>query len=391
MGARAPEVRRADELTVPRLCADNHAMRTPLLLGPGPSNVPPEVLAALARPTIGHLDPKFLELMDRLQSDLRTVFRTDNHLTIAVSGTGSAGMEAILTNILEPGDRVVVCVNGVFGGRAAELCRRLGAVVEELHDPWGRPVDVTVARAALEREPAKALFFVHAETSTGALSDAAELCDAAHDNGALALMDCVTSLGGVPVEIDAWEVDAAFSGTQKCLSVPPGLAPITIDGSVLETFDTRAAPPPSWYFDLRLVQSYWGPKRSYHHTAPVNMLYALAEGLRLVCDEGLEARFRRHQDAHEQLVAGLEPLGLSLLPPEGARLPMLNAVKVPEDVAEAVIRRALRKRHDIEVGAGLGELQGKVWRIGLMGHNARPEVVSRLLGALEDELQRARS
>jgi alanine-glyoxylate transaminase/serine-glyoxylate transaminase/serine-pyruvate transaminase len=365
-------------------------MREPLLLGPGPSNVSAAVRAATARPTLGHLDPEFLEIMDELQAGLRGVFRTRNPLTIAVSGTGSAGMEAMLTNLIERGDRALVCVNGVFGGRAAELCRRLGGEVEELAFPWGEPVDPDAVRAALERAPARALFFVHAETSTGALSDAAAIAAAGREHGALVLMDCVTSLGGLPVEIDAWGVDAAFSGTQKCLSVPPGLAPLTVGERALARMDARAAPPPSWYLDLGMVRSYWGPERKYHHTAPVNMLFGLAEALRGIAEEGLDARFSRHRAAHERLTAGLDTLGLSLVPPEGARLPMLNAVRVPAGVDEAAVRRALLANHDIEIGAGLGALAGKVWRIGLMGENARDDVVDRFLAALTQELSDAR-
>ncbi len=363
-------------------------MREALLLGPGPSNVPASVLAALARPTIGHLDPEFLALMDGLQSGLRAVFRTANRLTIAVSGTGSAGMEALLTNLVEPRERILVCVNGVFGGRAAELCRRLGADAVELTFPWGRPVDPAAVGEALDRSAAKTLFFVHAETSTGALSDAAAIAAAGREHGALVVMDCVTSLGGLPVEIDAWGIDAAFSGTQKCLSVPPGLAPVTLGERALARMDARMAPLPSWYFDLGLVRRYWGPDRTYHHTAPVNMLYALAAALREIAGEGLPARFERHATAHAQLVAGLAALGLSLVPPEGARLPMLNCVRVPDRVDEAAVRAALHARHDIEIGAGLGELRGKVWRIGLMGENAREGVVRRFLAALSEELRR---
>ena len=366
-------------------------MREPLLLGPGPSNVSPAVRAAMARPTIGHLDPEFLALMDALQRDLRDLFRTDNHLTIAVSGTGSAGMEALLTNLVEPGDAVLVCVNGVFGGRAAELCRRLGASVNELAFPWGHAVDPEAVERELAETPARAVFFVHAETSTGALTDAGAVAQVARDAGALVLMDCVTSLGGLPVEIDAWGVDAAFSGTQKCLSVPPGLAPLTVGGRALERLDARRGPPPSWYFDLGMVRRYWGPDRTYHHTAPVNMLFGLAEGLRALHAEGLEERFGRHRAAHARLLDGLDALGLSLLPCEPERLPMLNAVRVPDGVAEAAVRRGLLERHDIEIGAGLGELKGRVWRVGLMGENARPEVVDRFLEAFGEELVRART
>ena len=378
-------------VVTPGAAPQNRRMREPLLLGPGPSNVSARVRDALARPTIGHLDPEFLALMDGLQEGLRDVFRTRNPLTIAVSGTGSAGMEAMLTNLIEPGDRVLVCVNGVFGGRAAELCRRLAADVEELAFPWGEPVDPSAVRDALQREPARALFFVHAETSTGALSDAAAIAAAGRDAGALVLMDCVTSLGGLPVEIDAWGIDAAFSGTQKCLSVPPGLAPLTLGARAAERLDARRAPPPSWYFDLGMVRNYWGPERKYHHTAPVNMLVCLAEALRGIAEEGLDARFARHRAAHERLVAGLDLLGLAPVPPVGARLPMLNAVRVPEGIEEAAVRRALLGNHDIEIGAGLGALAGKVWRIGLMGENARAEVVDRFLAALTQELAALRA
>jgi alanine-glyoxylate transaminase/serine-glyoxylate transaminase/serine-pyruvate transaminase len=366
-------------------------MREPLLLGPGPSNVSAAVREALARPTIGHLDPEFLALMDELQGGMRDLFRTTNELTIAVSGTGSSGMETLLTNLLEPGDRFVSCVNGVFGGRAAELGRRLGADVEELAFPWGEPVDPDAVRRTLRDRPARALLFVHAETSTGALTDAAAVAAAAREEGALVLMDCVTSLGGLPVEIDAWGVDGAFSGTQKCLSVPPGLAPLTVGPRALDRMDERRGPPPSWYLDLGMVRSYWGPERTYHHTAPVNMVYGLVEALRGISAEGLDQRFGRHLRAHERLVAGLAELGLTLVPPEGARLPMLNAVRVPGDVTdEAAVRRALLDHHDIEIGAGLGALAGKVWRIGLMGENARPAVVDRFLDALRTELDRVR-
>ncbi len=363
-------------------------MNEMLLLGPGPSNCPPSVLQALAQPTLGHLDPQFLELMEGLQEDLRSLFRTRNALTIAVSGTGTCGMEALLTNLIESGDRVVVCVNGVFGGRAAELLRRLGARVESVEELWGRPVDPEPVAVALAAERTKALFFVHAETSTGALSDAKALAALAHEHGALAIADCVTSLGGVPVLVDEWELDAVFSGTQKCLSVPPGLAPITLGPAALDALDERRSPPPSWYLDLDLVRHYWGPQRTYHHTAPVNMLYGLAAGLRLVREEGLEPRWARHQAAHDRLVSGLAELGLEILPPPGARLPMLNAVIIPDDVNEVDVRIGLRDRHRIEIGAGLGDLKGRVWRVGLMGENARPEVVDRFLAALAEELGR---
>lgn len=358
-------------------------MRERLLLGPGPGNCPPEVLEALGRPTLGHLDPSFLSLMDGVQIGLRRLLRTRNPLTIPVSGTGSAGMEALLVNLLEPGDRLVVAVNGVFGARAADLGRRLGARVEEIDFPWGRPVDPAEVARVLSRERAKAFFFVHAETSTGALSDAATLTATAREHGALVLMDCVTSLAGLPVEVDGWGVDGAFSGTQKCLSAPPGLAPLTLGPRAVEALRARSRPVSSWYFDLTMVERYWGPERTYHHTAPVNMIYALDAAIRLVEREGLEARWERHADAHRALAAGFSALGLDLLPPSGARLPMLNAVLIPAGIDAARVRSRLLDEFGIEVGAGLGELRGKVLRIGLMGHNATRDNVVRFLEAFE--------
>ncbi len=359
-----------------------------MLLGPGPSNTPPEVLAALARPTIGHLDPEFMKIMDGVQSSLRAVFKTQNALTIPVSATGSAGMEALLVNLIEPGDRIVIAVNGVFGGRAADLASRLGAEVATVDFPWGQPVDPDEVQKSLALAPSKALYFVHAETSTGALSDGEALARMARDAGALCLMDCVTSLAGCPVEIDAWGVDAAFSGTQKCLSVPPGLSPVTLGERALAALRGRKHPIPSWYLDLTMVGNYWGEDRTYHHTAPINMIYALDAGLQLALDEGLEERFERHREAHEALRSGLDAMGLNLLPPEGARLPMLNAVRLPEGVDEPALRARLLNEHNIEVGAGLGALQGRIIRVGLMGHNATRENVDQFLSALESCLAR---
>jgi alanine-glyoxylate transaminase/serine-glyoxylate transaminase/serine-pyruvate transaminase len=353
-----------------------------LLLGPGPSNTPQQVLAALGRPTIGHLDPEFLNIMDGVQSSLRTLFRTENPMTIPVSGTGSAGMEALLVNLIERGDRIVIAVNGVFGGRAADLASRLGAEVACVQFPWGQPVDPDEIRASLALAPTKALFFVHAETSTGVLSNAEALARVAREAGALCLMDCVTSLAGCPVEIDAWGVDAAFSGTQKCLSVPPGLTPVTLGKRAVEALERRRHPVQSWYLDLTMVGNYWGEQRTYHHTAPINMIYALEAGLQLALDEGLEQRFMRHRQAHEALVSGLATMGLELLPPEGSRLPMLNAIRIPDGVDEQLVRSRLLREHNIEVGAGLGELQGRIMRVGLMGHNATRDNVDRFLGAL---------
>ena len=362
-------------------------MSEKLLLGPGPSNCSPEVLAALARPSLGHLDPDFLALMDQVQANLCRLFQTRSPLTIPISGTGSAGMETLLVNLLEPGDRIVVAVNGVFGGRAADLASRLGAQVETISFPWGTPVDPEAVEAALSAAPTKALFFVHAETSTGALSDAEALARLASRYDTLSLMDCVTSLGGLPVEIDTWGVDAAFSGTQKCLSVPPGLAPVTLGERARKTLRERSSPVPSWYLDLSMVEKYWGPERTYHHTAPIHMIYALAAGLEQVLHEGLEERFARHLDAHRTLVRGLEAMGIDLQPPAGARLPMLNAIRVPPGCDEVALRQRLLGEHKIEVGAGLGELKGKVIRVGLMGHNAERRHVVTFLAAFEECLR----
>ena len=362
-----------------------------LLLGPGPGNCDSAVLAAMARPTLGHLDPQFLRLMDGVQEKLRAVFCTENRLTIPVSGTGSSGMETLVVNLIEPGDRVVVAVNGVFGGRAADACGRSGADVVTVESEWGQPVDLDRVREALSAATTKALFFVHAETSTGALSDAQGLCALARQHGALALMDCVTSLAGVPVEIDAWGVDAAFSGTQKCLSVPPGLAPVTLGERALEALRARRHPVSSWYFDLSMVEKYWGPERTYHHTAPIHMVYALEAGLDLVLNEGLDQRFTRHRAAHALLAKGLAELGLELLPPAGSRLPMLNAIRLPESIDDARLRMRLLELHGIEVGAGLGPLKGRVIRVGLMGYNAERRCVVTFLDALSECLAEQRA
>jgi len=327
-------------------------------------------------------------MMDEVKALLRFVFATDNALTIPISGTGSAGMEACVVNLVEPGDEVVVGVNGVFGTRLAEVATRAGGAVSRVEAPWGHVVRAEQVEAALKncRRP-KLVALVHAETSTGAwqpLEDAARL---AHDHGALFLADCVTSLGGVPVEIDGWGIDAAYSGTQKCLSCPPGLSPLTFGPRAVETLRRRKTPVQSWYLDLTLLERYWGEERVYHHTAPISMNYALREALRLVAEEGLAARFARHRLNHEALAAGLEGLGLALAPEAGHRLPMLNAVTVPQGVDEARVRRRLLEAHGIEIGGGLGPMKGRVWRIGLMGESSRRAHVLLLLSALEDALR----
>jgi len=359
-----------------------------LLLGPGPSDVHPRVLRAMSAPLLGHLDPVFVGMMEEVKALLRTVFATTNPLTFPISGTGSAGMEACLVNVLEPGDEVVVGVNGVFGTRIAEIAERAGAKVLRVEAPWGSVVRAEQVEAALRntRRP-KLVALVHAETSTGAWQPLADAARLAHDHGALLLADCVTSLGGVPVEIDAWGVDLAYSGTQKCLSCPPGLAPVTFGPRALEVLHARTTKVQSWYLDVTLLAKYWGEERVYHHTAPISMNYALREALRLVVEEGLEARFARHRLNHEALAAGLDALGLRLAAEAGHRLPMLNAVTVPAGVDEARVRSRLLAEHGIEIGGGLGPMKGKVWRIGLMGESSRRASVLAVLAALEDALR----
>ncbi len=355
------------------------------LMGPGPSDVPPRVVSALARPTVGHLNPAFVGMMDELKALLRYAFQTRNELTFPVSGPGSLGMETCFVNLVSPCDKVIFCVNGVFGGRMAENVRRLGGVAVVVEDPWGAPVDPAKVEEAFAANPDAALLaFVHAETSTGALSDAAALAAIARRHGALTIMDCVTSLGGVPVLLDEWGIDAAYSGSQKCLSCTPGLSPVSFSEAVVARIKGRKNPCPSWFQDLGLVLGYWsGAKRTYHHTAPVNPLYGLHESLVILAEEGLEAAWARHRDNHLRLRAGLEALGMRFVVSEEARLPQLNSVWVPEGVDEAAARTRLLQEFGLEIGAGLGALAGKVWRIGLMGHSSRPANVALCLAALE--------
>jgi alanine-glyoxylate transaminase/serine-glyoxylate transaminase/serine-pyruvate transaminase len=359
------------------------------LMGPGPSDVPSRVLAAMSEPTIGHLDPAFVRFMDSTKDLLRYAFRTGNELTLPVSGPGSAGMEACFVNLVEPGDKVIVCVNGVFGGRMRENVIRSGGVAVAVEQPWGEPVDPgRVERALKEHPDAKILAFVHAETSTGALSDAGTLVGLARRSGALTIVDAVTSLGGVPVEVDEWGCDAVYSGSQKCLSAPPGLAPVTFSPRALEVIRGRKTPVRSWFFDMNLILGYWGStsRRSYHHTAPINMLYALHESLVMLREETVEASWQRHRRHHRAFVAGIEAMGLSMHVAEPFRLPQLNAVRVPSGIDEALVRQRLLQRHGLEIGGGIGELAGKIWRIGLMGYASRRENVLLCLGALEDVL-----
>jgi len=362
----------------------NPPIRT--LMGPGPSDIHPRVLAALARPTVGHLDPYYLEIMDRLQSGLRELFRTANRMTFAVSGTGSAGMEATVVNLIEPGDAMVVGVNGVFGGRMADVAQRAGARVTQITRPWGQVFTVDeVARAVAAAKP-KVVGIVMAETSTGAWQPIEEIARVVHDAGALLLVDAVTALGGIPVEVDAWGVDAIYSGTQKCLSCPPGLAPVSFNDRAMEVIASRKTKVQSWYLDASMLASYWGSDRVYHHTAPINMSYGLYEAVSIILEEGLDAASARHALHHRALKAGLAAIGVKYLAAEGHQLPMLNAVAVPAGVDDARVRRDLLTRFGIEIGAGLGEFKGKAWRVGLMGYGARAANVYLFLAALEQLL-----
>jgi alanine-glyoxylate transaminase/serine-glyoxylate transaminase/serine-pyruvate transaminase len=352
--------------------------------------VHPRVLRAMSTPLLGHLDPKFLEIMNEVQAQLRAVFRTQNPFTIAVSGTGSAGMEAALVNVIEPGDTVVVVVGGVFGARMTDIVGRAGGKLVKVEIPWGETVDPGRIEEVLKREgKVKAVALVHAETSTGAQQPIEGLGKLCHAHGALLVVDTVTSLGGVPVDVDAWEADAVYSGTQKCLSCPPGLAPLTLSSRALEAVKARKTKVQSWYLDAGMVADYWAEgKRVYHHTAPISMIYALRESLRIVLEEGLDARFARHRRHSAALMAGVGALGCEPQAQEGRRLSSLNCVRVPAGVDEAAVRKTLLAEHSIEIGGGLGPLAGKVWRIGLMGESARQENVLAVLAALEQALAR---
>ncbi len=354
-----------------------------VLMGPGPSDVSPRVLAALAAPTVGHLDPYFLRIMDETQRMLRAVFRTTNELTLAVSGTGSAGMEACVVNLIEPGDRMLVCVNGVFGGRMADVAARAGAQVTKIERSFGEIFPTDEVADAIKRVAPKVVGIVHAETSTGARQPLEEISNAVHDAGALLLADCVTSLGGTPVEVDAWQLDAVYSGTQKCLSCPPGLSPVTFSPRALAAIDKRRAKIASWYLDMTLVRNYWGQDRAYHHTAPINMNFALHEALRIVLEEGLESRFVRHARNHKALQTGLKALGIEYSVAEAHQLPMLNSVLIPAGVDDLAVRKQLLGEFGIEIGSGLGPLKGKTWRIGLMGETSTASNVLLFLAALE--------
>ncbi len=355
-------------------------------MGPGPSDIHPRVLTALSRPTVGHLDPYYLHIMDEMQGMLRQVFRTENKLTFAVSGTGSAGQEATVMNLVEPGDSVVVGVNGVFGERLADMAERAGGVVTRVQRPWGEIFTPDDLKDIIASAKPKVVAMVMAETSTGARQPIEEISKLVHDSGALLLVDTVTALGGIPVEVDDWQIDAVYSGTQKCLSCPPGLAPVSFSQRAVDAIHSRKSKVHSWYLDVTMLSSYWGEDRVYHHTAPINMTYALHEALRIVLEEGLDPCFVRHRLNHEALAAGLAAFGIEYAAQDGHRLPQLNAVHVPDGIDEARIRSRLLQEFGIEIGGGLGAFKGKVWRIGLMGYTARPNNVLLLLSALDQLL-----
>src|SRR5437867_8820351 len=354
-----------------------------LLMGPGPSNVSPSVLQAMSRPLVGHLDPAFVRMMEEIKTILRQVFLTKNEMTCPVSGTGSAGMEFCLVNLVEPGDDVIIGVNGVFGTRMVDVAERCGARVMKVEAAWGRIIEPQQVAEALKKvSRPKLVAIVHAETSTGALTPVEEISKLAHTAGALFLLDTVTSLAGCPVKIDEWQVDAVYSGTQKCLSCPPGLAPASLSPRALEAAAKRNKKVQSWYLDVNLLASYWGQERVYHHTAPISMNYALHEALRLVLQEGLEDRWRRHEQNHLALKAGLKAMGLQIASQEGHQLWQLNAVRVPDGVDEAAVRKRLLSDFNIEIGAGLGPFKGKIWHVGLMGETSSKANVKAFLSAL---------
>ena len=354
-----------------------------ILMGPGPSNVHPDVLRAMAKPLIGHLDPEFLDILENVKVMLQQVYQTQNETTFSISAPGSCGMEACFVNLLEPGDEAVVCVNGVFGERMCQNVERCGARLIRVDAPWGSPIDPEDVRAVLKTSRPRLVAVVHAETSTGVLQPLEEISQLARQAGALFVVDAVTSLAGVDVQVDHWQIDAVYSGTQKCLSCPPGLSPVSFGPKAVQVVKNRKATVQSWFLDLNLLWQYWGGQRVYHHTAPVSAIYALHEALRLVLEEGLAARFDRHRRNHKLLKKGLEQLGFEFVVDPAYRLPQLNAVRIPEGLDDRQIRRRLLEEYHIEIGAGLGDFAGKVWRVGLMGESATAENVQALLDALK--------
>jgi alanine-glyoxylate transaminase / serine-glyoxylate transaminase / serine-pyruvate transaminase len=354
-----------------------------LLMGPGPSCIAPSVYSALSKPTLGHMDSDFINIMDAIKENLRVLFQTENRLTVPMSGTGSAGMETCFVNLIETGDNVLILINGVFAQRMADVASRLGANVDTVEFEWGTPVLADQVKAKLNEKDYRILGMIHAETSTGVCNPAEQISQLLAGSDTLFILDTVTSLGGIPVKIDEWGVDAVYSGSQKCLSCPPGLSPVSFSERAIQKLQNRKNKVPNWYLDLSMIINYWeGKKRAYHHTAPVNMLYGLCEALNLIMEEGMDHVFERHRKNHEALVKGIEALGLSMLVRADARLPMLNAITIPDGADDERVRTTLRKEYKIEIGAGLGPLAGKIWRIGLMGHTAREENVEKFLNAL---------
>jgi len=359
------------------------------LMGPGPSDVHPRILSAMARPTIGHLDPSFIEMMDEVKEMLKYAFVTENELTMPISAPGSAGMEACFANLVEPGDKVIVCINGVFGSRMKENVTRVGGQAIIIEDDWGRPVDPKkVEQCLIDNPDTKIVAFVHAETSTGALSDAKTLCQIANQYGCINIVDAVTSLAGSELRADEWGIDAIYSGSQKCLSAMPGLSPVSFSERAIHKLTNRQTPVTSWFLDLNLVMGYWGKgaKRAYHHTAPVNTLYGLHESLVMLTEEGLENSWNRHQENHQLLRDGLQNFGIHYLVEESSRLPQLNSVIIPDNLNDEEVRNSLLANYNIDIGAGLGALAGKIWRIGLMGYTSRKENIERLLSAMKETL-----
>ena len=357
-----------------------------VLMGPGPSDIHPRVLEALGKPTVGHLDPYYLEVMNGLQEMLRQVFQTKNQMTMAISATGSAGMETTIVNLIEPGDSVLIGVNGVFGNRMVDVATRAGAEVHTVERPWGEVFEPSEIKEAIAKANPKYVGIVMAETSTGASQPIKEISDIVHDAGAMLIVDAVTSLGGTEVLVDDWNIDAIYSGSQKCLSCPPGLAPVSFSAAAVERILQRKTKVQSWYLDVSMLASYWGNERVYHHTAPINMTYGLYEACRIILEEGLQSCFERHQKNHQALKAGLTAIGINYVAAEGFQLPMLNAVSIPDGVDDGWVRSQLLDRFGIEIGGGLGAFKGKAWRIGLMGYGARPANVLLLLAGLEELL-----
>ena len=357
-----------------------------ILMGPGPSNVHPRVLRAMSTPLVGHLDPDFLSIMNDVQTLLRQLLKTNNRITIPMSGTGSSGMETCFCNLLEPGDTALVCVNGLFGERMSDIVGRLGGELVRVEAEWGKPIDPEAVQKVLKKGPVKLVAIVHAETSTGVRQPIEEISRIAKSHGALLVVDTVTSLAGCEVEVDAWGIDACYSGTQKCLSCPPGLSPVTFNDNAMGALHSRKQKVSSWYLDLSMIERYWGEERFYHHTAPISMIYALREALRIIMEEGLEVRFKRHRLNHLALAAGLKELGVELLVEEPYRLPMLNAAKIPNGINDLAVRKYLLEKFGIELGGGLGPLKGKIWRVGLMGHSSTKQNVVLFLTALGSAL-----